>query len=104
MDWKDEAYCQGESDDLAFDPRFFEDYENNLDTREEVDNLCAECPVKNQCLTEAIRQQATGVHGGIYLDLGYYDRTHNKHKSLIQRKTEEEEVREIRRRIRQKDV
>ena len=102
--WKDDALCQGETDDIAFDPRFFEEYEEDYEVREEIDALCAECPVKMTCLVEGIRQQATGVHGGIYLDLGYYDRSYNKHKSLSQRRKEEELVKEIRRRIRQKDV
>lgn len=104
MNWKNEAICQGDSHDLAYDPRFFELYEEDFDVREEVDSLCGECPVRQQCLLESVRKQATGVHGGIYLDLGHYDRTHNKHKSLAQRRAEEEEVKEIRRRIRQKDV
>jgi hypothetical protein len=105
-DWKDEALCatDGEVDDLTTLNLFFEDYEADYDVREKIDALCDECPVKTMCLLEAIRRQSTGVHGGVYLTLGHYDRQHNKHKSLSQRRAEEEQVKELRRRIRQKDV
>lgn len=104
MSWKDEALCTGDTNDIAFDPDFFENYENDLTTRERIDALCSDCPVRAQCLKEAIESQSTGVHGGIYLDLGYYDRMFNKHKPLDQRKAENELVKTIRRRLRQKDV
>ena len=109
MTWKEEALCEGESDDLAYDPSFFEDYENDLTVRARIDNLCSDCPVKKQCLKEAIYASntgipSTGVFGGIYLELGYYDRMHNKHKPIEQRKQEEALVKEIRRGMRQKDA
>lgn len=109
MTWQKEALCEGDSDDLAYDPAFFENYENDLAVREKVDDLCSDCPVKKQCLATAISWSATGVpatgvFGGIYLELGYYDRMFNKHKPLQQRKQEEELVKEIRRGMRQKDV
>lgn len=104
MHWKDEALCQGDTNDLAFDADFFENYEQSIEVRERIDELCSDCPVKRTCLKEAISTQSTGVHGGIYLELGYYDRTFNKHKPLHQRKAEEELVKDIRRGLRQKNV
>ena len=99
MSWQQEALCEGMSNAHFVNPRFFEDYEEVVETRKEMDSLCADCPVKRTCLKDAISNRGTGLHW-LYIDEGHYSRRVNNHKPLQQRRDEEELVKEIRRELR----
>lgn len=111
MSWKEHAPCLVEDiNDLSF-LKFFEQYEDDETARVEVDTLCSGCPFKRDCLKDALEKSfdgngrpSTGVFGGMYLELGYYDRMRNKHKPVVQRRQEEALVKEIRKEIREADV
>ena len=116
MSWHKDAPCRVENtDDLSFN-RFFEqygkdpdpDYEAVEDSRDEVDSLCGGCPFKEECLEEALAfsynklgKPSTGVFGGMYLTLGYYDNARNNHKPIVQRRQEEAKVKRIRKELRE---
>lgn len=99
MSWQEEALCEGMSGTHHVNLRFFEEYETSVEVRKEIDNLCADCPVKRTCLKDSVSKRGTGVHW-LYIDEGHYSRKINNHKPLEQRRTEEELVKEIRREIR----
>lgn len=74
--WKDRARC------LNFDTNiFFDKYEEDLELREDVDEMCSMCPVARTCFAVGVSQKAWGVHGGIYLEDGEISREYNKHKT-----------------------
>lgn len=77
--WQDVALCQNTEMPIN---QFFDDYEHSSKTARAVDALCAVCPVKNECLNEAIDNNETGVWGGVYLKNGHYDPQRNKHKPV----------------------
>ena len=76
LDWQDKAACI----DLPLEA-FFEGYESSTEVAKLTDQICALCPVKNECLKFGVEQQSTGVHGGAYLNLGKFAKNRNKHKS-----------------------
>ena len=112
-EWHSEAPCLVEDiNDLTFID-FFENYgldpdsPSEVDSRERVDNLCSGCPFKRDCLKEALEKSfdgngrtSSGVFGGMYISLGYYDIMRNKHKPILQRRQEESLVKELRKEIR----
>ena len=74
--WKDDSACLGmEVND------FFDNYEEKLEVRAEVDAICKECPVRRLCLANGISGKEYGVWGGIYLENGEISREFSKHKS-----------------------
>lgn len=74
--WDHKAACKEAP--LEF---FFESYERNAIIAKRQDMVCHNCPVKRQCLEWAINNQATGLHGEIYLSLGKYAKNKNRHKT-----------------------
>lgn len=74
--WKDEASCLGEDTN-----DFFDTYEDDIESRQLIDKICRECPVRKICFAAAVSQKNTGVWGGVYFDQGDISREFNKHKS-----------------------
>jgi hypothetical protein len=74
--WELEAICDGDEVNL-----FFDDYEENIEIRKEIDALCGICPVARQCFAAAISQKDWGVRGGVYLEKGKISKEFNSHKS-----------------------
>jgi len=78
LKWQDYASCNGiENHNL-----FFDDYEADVVTAINTDQLCLHCPVAKQCLEDGITHGDWGVHGGVYLVYGKIDRQRNSHKTL----------------------
>lgn len=102
MSWQKDALCEGSGENGLefFNPDFFENYEQDDEVAQRTDAMCHECPVRMTCLVESIRLDSTGAHGGIYLNLGHFDKEFNRHKSQEQRKQEDQMVKHIRREIR----
>ena len=63
--WKKDARCNGYDTNI-----FFDKYEEDLDLRVGIDNLCAGCPVARLCFATGVSQKAWGVWGGVYLENG----------------------------------
>ena len=74
--WKDEASCLGLETNL-----YFEEYEDKLELRNEIDKICMQCPVKKICFANGISGKEWGVWGGVYLEGGEISREFNRHKS-----------------------
>lgn len=74
--WKDEGYCLGLDTNI-----FFELYEENISTRNMVDNLCNSCPVSRQCFAVGISGKEWGIWGGIFLEGGEISKEFNSHKT-----------------------
>lgn len=89
--WKLDGNCVNDPVDLYFD--LYEDYP---EAAAQVDNICAECPLKAKCFTYGVENDETGVWGGKYLVLGKYSRSRNSHKSRAQMAIEEKEVKDAR--------
>lgn len=94
-DWAARADCLDEPWAL-----FFEGYETDPQTAQDVDALCSTCPVKRQCLQSALDSNLTtsssGVFGGVYLMLGKYSKTRNSHKTEATMRREQQLVEQIR--------
>lgn len=75
-DWKDDGLCRDYDTNL-----FFDKYEDDLDLRPAIDNLCSKCPVARQCFAVGVSQKEWGVWGGIYIENGKISREFNKHRS-----------------------
>ena len=74
--WKDKAKC------AKFDTNlFFDDYEEDLELRSDIDELCSGCPVARQCFAIGVSQKSWGVWGGIYLEDGEISKEFNRHKT-----------------------
>jgi len=89
--WKLEGACVNKPVDLFFD--YYEDYP---EVAKRVDTMCAECPVREQCLEYGIENDESGVWAGRYLVLGKYSRSRNSHKPRPQMSEEEQEVKDVR--------
>jgi hypothetical protein len=74
--WKQKATCLGEDTN-----DFFDTYEEDIDSRQLIDKICRECPVRKMCFAAAVSQKNTGVWGGVYFDQGDISREFNKHKT-----------------------
>jgi hypothetical protein len=74
--WKDDAPCRDLKTDL-----FFDEYEENPDTRYMVDALCRQCPLSRKCLAVAVSNKEWGVWGGVYFEDGKISREFNNHKT-----------------------
>ena len=57
MSWDDNAACKGEDTE-----RFHSD--NQTDIKWALD-MCAGCPVRNQCLQDALKFDNIGIRGGM---------------------------------------
>jgi hypothetical protein len=74
--WKNDSACHGMDTNT-----FFDEYEENPETRSFVDSICAECPVRKQCFASAVTNKGWGVWGGIYFENGKISREFNNHRS-----------------------
>jgi hypothetical protein len=74
--WKSRAQCKGFDTEL-----FFDKYEEDVELRADVDELCAMCPVARQCFATGVSQKSWGVHGGVYLVDGEISREFNNHRT-----------------------
>lgn len=90
--WRKEAQCL----DLDLN-LFFEDYEDDEETAKFVDSVCGSCPVRKECLGNAIDTNASGVWSGMYLVLGSYSRSRNTHKTKTKMREEMNNLDEFRR-------
>lgn len=74
--WKDNASCSGmEVND------FFDNYEESLEVRKDIDSICQDCPVRRICFANGIAGKEYGVWGGVYLENGEISREFNKHRT-----------------------
>jgi len=78
-EWKYSADCVGLDTNL-----FFDKYEEQVELRPSVDNLCAECPLARHCFAVGVSQKAWGVWGGVYLEDGKISREFNRHRTKAQ--------------------
>jgi hypothetical protein len=84
--WQEDASCAGQPLE-----NFFEKYETDPETAQDIDDQCLDCPVRQHCLAMGVNTAGTGVFGGVFLVLGKYSRTKNSHKMpYIARKLEQE--------------
>lgn len=74
--WKDSAACKDYDWNL-----FFDTYEEDLNLRPAIDNLCSGCPVARQCFAVGVSQKEWGVWGGVYLEGGKISREFNRHRN-----------------------
>lgn len=74
--WKDRAACLGEDTN-----DFFDTYEEDVESRNLIDKICRECPVRKICFATAVSEKNTGVWGGVYFDQGDISKEFNKHKT-----------------------
>lgn len=75
--WKDQGSCRDRVDRNLF----FDIYEEQPETRKDIDNLCRSCPVSKTCFAVGVSSKEWGVWGGIYLVNGEISREFNNHKS-----------------------
>ncbi len=68
LEWQDAAACKGMGD--KFINTFFDDYEQDPQSRPAVEAMCNTCPVNDFCLAFGIGTESTGVWGGKYLVRG----------------------------------
>lgn len=73
--WKDEAHCL----DMEVND-FFDNYEEDLEVRKDVDSICQSCPVRRICFAAGISNKEWGVWGGIYLENGDVSREFGSHR------------------------
>lgn len=74
--WKQKAACNYYDVNL-----FFEKYEEDVELRPAIDQICSECPVARQCFAVGVSQKEWGVWGGVYLEKGKVSREFNRHRS-----------------------
>ena len=75
-EWKDNGLCRDYDTNL-----FFDKYEEDLDLRPAIDNLCSTCPVARICFAVGVSQKEWGVWGGIYIENGKPSREFNRHRT-----------------------
>lgn len=78
-EWKDNAACHGLEVNL-----FFDTYEENIESRSEIDSLCGGCPMAKQCFAVGVSQKEWGVWGGVYIENGKISREFNRHRTKEQ--------------------
>ena len=61
--------------------KFFDEYEENLEIRKQVDALCISCQYTQRCNATALSKKETGVWGGIYFVEGKVSAEFNSHKT-----------------------
>jgi hypothetical protein len=76
-EWKDSALCLNKDTNS-----FFEKYEEgSLDYKNNIDQLCLNCPVLKTCFAVGVSGKEYGIWGGIYLEDGEPSREFNSHKT-----------------------
>jgi len=64
--WQDRALCRGANPDLFFPPQTFEKKEEREVREAQAKAVCAQCPVRLQCLEYALTtREPFGVWGGL---------------------------------------
>jgi hypothetical protein len=74
--WKDKAACLGEKVN-----DYFDNYEEDVELRSVIDQVCRECPVRKMCFAAGVSGKETGVWGGVYFEQGDISREFNRHKA-----------------------
>lgn len=74
--WQHLAACDGMPVNM-----FFDDYEKDGITAQNVDQLCLSCPIARECYQFGVETKSTGVFGGFYLINGIPSKARNVHKS-----------------------
>lgn len=77
--WKDNADCLNTEVNL-----FFDRYEEELELRPTVDQICSDCPLARHCFAVGVSQKEWGVWGGVYLENGKISREFNRHRTKQQ--------------------
>lgn len=76
--WQDRASCKGMDPTLFFGPEYAETVKEKRDREDAAKAVCAECPVRNECLEYALdAREAYGIWGG---------RTEVERKALLRRR------------------
>lgn len=75
-EWKEDGLCREYDTNL-----FFDKYEEDIDLRPAIDNLCSTCPVARICFAVGVSQKEWGVWGGIYIENGKPSREFNRHRT-----------------------
>jgi hypothetical protein len=73
--WKLKGSCVGYDINL-----FFDTYEEKVEIRPAIDQLCRECPVRQECFATGVSNKEWGIWGGVYLENGKISREFNKHR------------------------
>ena len=60
---------------------YFDNYEEDVELRSVIDQVCRECPVRKMCFAAGVSGKETGVWGGVYLEQGDISREFNRHKA-----------------------
>lgn len=76
LEWTDFAVCAGQRVSL-----FYDEYESNIRTAKNVDQMCLSCPVRAQCLQVGVENNEWGCWGGVFLVSGKPDDNKNAHKT-----------------------
>ena len=64
--WQYHAACRGEDSSWFFAPNYFEKRHEKLGREAKAKALCAECPVRAECLEYALRvRESHGIWGGL---------------------------------------
>jgi hypothetical protein len=74
--WKNKAACLGEEVN-----DYFDNYEEDVELRPVIDQVCRECPVRKMCFAAGVSGKETGVWGGVYFEQGDISREFNRHKT-----------------------
>lgn len=77
--WEDFASCAGVPPELA--DMFFDIYEEDAEMAKQADEICFSCPVIKNCYITGVKENRTGVWGGVYLTEGEIDVKMNRHKT-----------------------
>ncbi len=87
LSWRDYTLCRG-LDEVAKLPGkqhpMFERYEASESYAKAIDEMCQACPVRKQCLSEALNNKESGCWAGLYLHNGEVDPAKNEHKTESQ--------------------
>lgn len=75
--WADDAACRGAERHLFFSPDVLENKETRLKRERQAKLLCRACPVREDCLAEAMSsRESYGIWGGL---------TEQERRSLLRR-------------------
>ena len=65
-EWSDAAACRGVEGLLFFSPEVSESKDARLRRERQAKQLCADCPVRENCLSTALTQRESyGIWGGL---------------------------------------
>lgn len=74
FNWQHLADCRNLDTNL-----FFDAYDGTA--AQQVDELCARCPVTKECFLSGEKQKEVGVRGGFFLENGKVSKRKNSHKT-----------------------